>query len=400
MVKKSKTKQRQKQKQSQKVIVNVGTGSRKQSAKPRPPPRLSAPNFPIGPRSDPFIPREYKQPSLTDILNIVQSVKQPVSQSIEKKTEKETSFAPRSISSVLSKASGGATDDLTFIGQDPSIITDVAKKIGPSFTGALGGTYVGFGLCGPFGAVAGSVAGAALGSRFFGTEPNPTALQPVVPPPSQPSALERKRPSENPFTFVDKSPVLSTLSPSENPRPTRNNFNSTKPSSLIPETETFVDYRGPLFVNPFATSRLVPDYGIIPETTTFLTQSEITDYQPDADIFVDAEDEEYPDLNEPIQVEPISITEGPTTELPPGPLPPQRRVESSDLTQQAEIPPLFVPSYSDDEDAPFSPASLERFKQEEEALLKELADPELGERPKIKPRIRLSETEFLQSGTP
>lgn len=374
MVKKSKTKQRQKQKQSQKVIVNVGTGGSvgrgsgrgksgskprggpadkirgppsKQPLKPQELPRGPGgpvgPNFAIGPRSDPFIPREFKpQPTLSELVQSLRFAGQPAPPSSIEKEPKTYDNVPSkkgdksepTFDVPKSKGIKSAVDTILdpikessfgFLAQNPSIIRDAIPRV--------------FGY-------------ERVVEPLLGTEPDPKKLVPVVPPIQAPSAtLERTRPTENPFKFVDKSPVLSTLSPSENPRPTRDNFNPKKPSPLIPETETFVTLEyPPLFVNPFATFQLVPDYGIIPETTTLLTQSEITDYQPDADVFVDAESEEFPDLNEPIRVEPV-ITQGPTPEIP---LPQEKPVESKslvDVTQEEDdledevpqVPPKVPP---------------------------------------------------------
>jgi len=242
-------KQKQKQKQTQNVIVNVNAPKGRKSRKPRPPPRPVAPSFPIGPRSDPFIPREYKPPTLTDLLSALQFAKQPVSQSIEKEPAKQ-----------------------------PSV---------------------------------------------FGTEPNPKALQSVVPPKTKAPTLERKRPTENPFKFVDASPTLS-IEPSES---SRENFGKREQTefakSLIPETETFVspsEYTGtqPLFINEFASPFFsflpVKDYGyVIPETTTLLEQ-------------------------------PVTgiAEEGPSPEIQMDePLPPQKKIESSSLGDQTPVPSFF-----------------------------------------------------------
>ncbi len=333
---------KQKQKQSQSVIVNVNAFKSRKSKSSRLPSRRKVqqnPNFPIGPRSDPFIPSGYSQPSLSDILNLVQTIKQPISQSIQKEVQTpfvqtpfvqtpfvqpEVKQSPRTISSALSKATSLVTNsNLGFIAQDPSILLDIGRGV------------FGFG---------------------------PTA--PVAP--SQPT-LERTRPTENPFSFVDSSPTLS-VAPNAKELDQKLRESRLKKVQLIPETQTFVpSENAPLFVNQYASYLPIVDYGLLPETTTLL-------YQPDADIdeFVDAEDDySLPNLDDAN----LANLEG----EPLGPLPPQRRVESSGLTQQAEIPSLFVPSYSEDADAPFSPATLERFKQDEEALLEELANPELGE---------------------
>lgn len=317
-------KQKQKQKQTQNVIVNVNTGGRKRGrpkkTPSRPPPRPPvAPNFPIGPRSDPFIPREYKQPSLSDIINAIQTVKQPVSQSIEKTpTEEPFIKEKKTISSAIEQAGGPFVPFLKGSTRDPSLIKDVGKALVPNVVKDFFG---------------------------FGTEPNPKALTPIVPPIQAPSATIERTPPTPANPFIVSSPPFSVLADVEARR-----RNLPPPPYAPPlvspfpvETQTFIPPEParlpPPFVPEPAPTRLVPEQKqLIPETETLVSPSEDVFYDPE-EVFTE----------EPIVVE-GEVIEGPSPELPiEGPLPPQKpeplpqppKVESSALIQSVETQPVL-----------------------------------------------------------
>jgi len=322
MVRKSKTKQRQKQKQSQKVIVNVGTGGRggrggrgggRGPAKKPPPKQLPGPvSVNIGPRSDPFIPREYKPPTLTDLLSSLQSVKTPVPQSIEKPPPTEEPFRKenRTISSAVEQAGGPFVPFLKESTRDPSLFTDVGKALVPNTVKEFFG---------------------------FGTEPNPKALTPIIPPIQAPSATLERAPPTPANPFITTAPPLTVIADLEARR--RNlPLPPYAPPLVSPfpvETQTFVPPT-PGQPVPFIPEPAKPTFEItqskilIPETTTLVSPSE--------DVFYDTEDVFVEE--EPIAVEGfVDENYVPSVELDVGPLPPTREQGAFSLVTPTPAPP-------------------------------------------------------------
>lgn len=84
---------KQKQKQSQSVVVNVNAPKRRSTRKsaPKPPQRLVQPSLsPYGKFADPFIPREYKPPTLTELLT---ALRQPAPVKVEAPSIEKTPTA-------------------------------------------------------------------------------------------------------------------------------------------------------------------------------------------------------------------------------------------------------------------------------------------------------------------